>query len=238
MILRRGPTHRYEDDVAAPCAGAVDEGAVRVRVVAPWREALAHCREAALAHAGKRILLECDCAYRDEAWNDGPLAHILPNGHVVSYVPSGGPAELEIPTKAAGGLIGITWDEAVLLEGSAAARQLRCFVAEMAARLPDGAVQFSAATGDWLRTAVVLLVARKVRYEARLTVAIDAPPPAFRRFAQNAGIFLTDGGAARSGALDLAGFAAAVAPAEAAGLATELNRMSEVIPVGLTADLL
>lgn len=223
MILRRGD--QSADEARLP-------GSARVRLVAPWREALAACRAALAAHAGQRLFLECACCFADGVWYDGPLAHVLPDGRVASFVPSGGPAELFVPDGLTAEIRGVPWDDAAALEGPAPARQLRCLTAELDARLPAGPLVFALAAGD-LRAACILTVIRKVRYEERLAVALAAPPsPAFRRFAQNTGFFLVSD----AGGLPLADYMTAVNDDETAPLARELNRLSAVIPAGLCRD--
>lgn len=183
------------------------------------------CRAELSAHKGQRVVVTCASAWIDGRWHDGPLAHVLPDGSVASYIPSGGPACLEIPDKLTPGLTGISWDEAMALDGLFEQRHLRCLEAELAARLPHGSLQLAAGSDD-LRMVCLLAAIRKVRYEERLTISITAPSPSFRRFAQNTGLFLKEG----SEGLPLSDFLGAIAPDEVGGLAQILNRLSPMIP--------
>lgn len=154
---------------------------------------------------------------------DGPLAHVLPDGSVASYVPSGGPAILEVPDVVAPGLKGVSWEEATRLEGAFGQRLLRCLAAEMDARLPREDLRFVVEAAD-LRSACLLGVVRKVRYDEVIEVAYRGEVgAAFRRFAQNAG--LVKGKGTEGLRLDFG-----LSDGEVRLLAEALNELSDLLP--------
>jgi hypothetical protein len=203
-------------------------GFLLLRIARPWRDAAERTRDEAVRRPGQRLFIESACGWNGTDWLDGPLVHVLADGSIASYLPSGGPGELVVPDTPQRGLVGVSWDDALRLEGEPGSQLLRCFAAEMAARLPLGDLRFHVAAPD-LRAACLLAVMRKVRYDARIEVHCQVEPAAgFRRFAQNAGLLPGKGGG-----LELEDFGGTVRAADIGPLAAALNRFSALLPAGL-----
>ena len=55
----------------------------------PWTEPVDLTK---MALPGRRTFVESALGWVDGCWCDGPLAHVLPDGRIASYVPAGGQA--------------------------------------------------------------------------------------------------------------------------------------------------
>lgn len=146
--------------------------------------------------SSRRTLVLAALGWHEGAWFDGPLAHVLENGTIASYVPSGGPATLALPRRRLSTQVGVTQDAALQTEGSRARRAHRCLSAAMEARLAAGERPLTI-DGDEhsLRAALALALVRQAHPEeqVRLAVAggVRALPVTWRRFTENAGIIVT-----------------------------------------------
>lgn len=178
-----------------------------------------------------RTLVLSLAGWRNDVWNDGPLTHILADGTVASYVPSGGDATLAIPRVLRLSTVGVALNAALNTEGSADERAHRCLVAALSSRLPVDQAEISMRGERYVAVdALAMALVKQARPDALLSLIVEggarALTPAWRRFTENAGIAVTESG----DGLPLSSFAEMV-PAHLVGrLALVVNSISEVLP--------
>ena len=143
-----------------------------------------------LLRLGRRCVVLSPCGFTDSQWHDGPLAHVNARQEIVSYIPSGGSAELLIPCELDESIKGLPIDEVSSLEGAPGEKAHRVLIAALRAMYGDNPAQlmFKLDSLD-LRTAVELTLIRQALPQTQLQVLTLQPlPPQWRRLLQNINI--------------------------------------------------
>ncbi len=185
---------------------------------------------------GRRTLVVSRLGFFAGHWCDGPLAHVLENGRIASYVPSGGDAVLKIPERPPQGG-SLTFAEAQELEGTVGARSQRCLLGYVDAHMHQlGAAPWRLPLQAFdLRHAVALVLLRQASPSSPVIavphVSRVAVPPSWRRLLQNVGIWLEPAGSDGPGRSDwLEAFCHEIPTLALPGLAAQLNLLSDVLP--------
>ncbi len=123
-----------------------------------------------------------------EAWLNGPLAHVLPDGTAASYLPSGEAAVLAVPLPFYVGS-GAPAREVAARAGTSTELVHRCLLARLDHRLPAGP-RLDLTAGGWsLAAAVTLVLVRQARPAAAIVLHTELAkaslPPVWRRLAEN-----------------------------------------------------
>lgn len=217
------------------CTLILSLNAEMITVTAPWDEPV---DLAPFITPGKRTFITSTLGEVQGRWCDGPLAHILENGLVASYLPAGGAATLKIPEVTSADVQGVTWERAKETEGTLAARAQRCLIAcfeERAKPLGLGEPGFRLAAERFaLSDALALVLFRQAAPRAEIRLAVQAAaadvPPAFRRLLQNVGVWLDAGKTVSGLAAALESFGDMIPEAALPDLAVHLNLKSDVLP--------
>lgn len=213
------------------CTLILSLSAEMITVTAPWDEPV---DLEPFITPGKRTFISSTLGFVDGRWCDGPLAHVLENGLIASYVPAGGVATLRIPEVTSAEAQGVAWETARATEGSLAARSQRCLIGmydELVKPFGEGAWCLSVEQFG-LEGALALVLLRQAGPRAEIRLKTPAPaavPPAWRRLMQNVGVWL-DPGAKESAPVRLEDFAARIPAALCPELARHLNFKSDVLP--------
>lgn len=186
----------------------------------------------------RTVIVSVQALVAGSTWLDGPLAHVLADGTLASYVPSGEPAVLKVPIQpelVTGHVLAVMSS----LEGTEAERAHRCLLGYIRSTLPLPPAHLHLTGPLELSKAVALALTRQVHLAAELTVwtAPEMPlPPAWRRACQNLAIKVCTLGpkVSRPAVLiDITDLARPISPEAAQATALSLRRFSDILPMKL-----
>ena len=196
------------------------------------------CSPQDLTKPGFRTVLLSLCGEHQGTWYDGPIAHLLPDGSVASFIPSGGSATLLIPESLPSTIHGVSPTDALALEDRHGLRAHRCLLARIDHYLTTHRSQAYFLDSYSLKALCLLVLMRQARPDTDLKVylpdalygSLSGP---WRRFGQNVSVVWAREKKGETEAL-LAPLPVQLIPDEwSVYLSHSINKRSDVIPRSL-----